>query len=103
MACRSPNSEVARDGRHQERGRLKGQARGEGWQGGRGGSGGGWRQGPRRGRRRWEVELPREAAAFTAESHLVDTKRQVPQQLACQDWGASCALWTSLLKLIPEK
>ena len=64
---------------------------------------GGWRQGPRRGRRRWEVELPREAAAFTAESHLVDTKRQVPQQLACQDWGASCALWTSLLKLIPEK
>lgn len=59
---------------------------------GRGGSGGGWRQRPRWGRGRWEVELPREAAAFTAESHLVDTKRQVSQQLACQNWGASCAL-----------
>lgn len=33
MAYRAPNSEVARDGRHQERGRLKRQARGEGWQG----------------------------------------------------------------------
>ena len=43
--------------------------------GGRGGSGG-------------EVE----AAASTAESHLVETRGQVQQRVACQKWGASCAL-----------
>ena len=70
-----------------ERGRLKGQERGEGWQGAGEAAAGRWRRRPRWQRGSWEVELHTEAAAPTAESHLEETRGQVQQRVACQNWG----------------